>query len=278
MNGPGRFVTFCAIMLCAAGAAHAQATLQPTPAPLVTAESEQWYQSGEPLMYSGNVYYPAGPQVHFNGNEMVRSGYYKGVPVYSKTTIEPFSILFVPLAGGVLQPYERRRAGELAGTTGSSAPSFPVASPAEIATGMMTTTPVLQAAMPPTLGSPILFDQAPERASAAPVAPIPSQPVGTSGRLTAVRSPMGPSARVVPARAPRPVARRPEAANGVFIEFNDARWFSSGPATLFDARNFTRVGELRGLPVYTARGREATIFVPVAEGLDLVAPYSKRGK
>jgi hypothetical protein len=64
----------------------------------------------------------------------------------------------------------------------------------------------------------------------------------------------------------------------VFIEFNGARWFSSGPATLFDPRNFTRVGELRGLPVYTARGRGATIFVPVAEGLDLVAPYSKRGK
>jgi hypothetical protein len=277
MNGPARPVILCAILLCAASAAHAQATLQPAPSPLVTAESEQWYQSGEPLMYAGNLYYPAGAQLHFNGNEMVRTGFYKGVPLYSKTTIEPFSIVFVPLAGGLMQPYERRRTGEIAGTTGSSAPSFPVASPAEIAPGMVTAAPIPQAAMPPILASPIVFDQAVMRPSAAS-GPVLSMPVSTSRRVTRVASPVGRSGRVAPASARRPAARRPQAANGVFIEFDDARWFSSGPARLFDAKIFTRVGELRGLPVYTERGRGATIFVPVAEGLELVAPYSKRAK
>lgn len=271
MNGPARLVISCAIVLCAARVAQAQMTLQPTPQPSVTAESEQWYQNAEPVMFAGNMYYRAGPQVHFNGNEMVRSGSFEGVPLYSRTTVEPFSIVYVPLSGGLMQPYERRRTGEMAGTSGSSAPSFPVTSPAEIAPGMVTASPVLQAAAPPMLGSPIVFDNTPARQTAVLVAPMaaPPQAVGTSGRAPL---PVGTSGRVAPA----PAARRPQAANGIFIEFNDARWFSSGPPALFDAKIFERVGELRGLPVYTARGRRATIFVPVAEGLDLLAPYSKR--
>ena len=33
----------------------------------------------------------------FNGNEMVRSGFYRGVPIYTRTTEEPYSKVFVPL-------------------------------------------------------------------------------------------------------------------------------------------------------------------------------------
>ena len=75
-----------------------------------------------------NFYYPAGPRVHFMPFEMVRSGDFLGIPLYSRTTIEPYSVVFIPVGGGMMQPYERRREGELAGTVGSSAPSFPVLS------------------------------------------------------------------------------------------------------------------------------------------------------
>src|SRR5688572_33397323 len=68
---------------------------------------------------------------------MVRVGHYNGVPLYADTTLEPHSIVFVPVGRGQMQPYERLRAGDLAGTSGSRLPSFPGRSdrlPREIAT------------------------------------------------------------------------------------------------------------------------------------------------
>src|SRR4030095_9199989 len=122
----------------------AQMMLRPTPFPVVTAENERWYLAGEPITSEGNIYYPTGAQVYFNPYEMVRSGYYRGIPLYSKTTLEPYSVVFVPIAGGLLQPYERRRDGDVAGTVGSTAPSFPVTRDVEGTTGLH------QAQGPPT--------------------------------------------------------------------------------------------------------------------------------
>jgi hypothetical protein len=270
MNGSARLVIFCVIGLCATGAAHAQPTRQPVPAPLVTADGKYWYHTGEPLVYAGTVYYPLGTQVLFNGNEMIRSGEYEGVPLYSATATDSLGIVFVPLSGGFMHPYQRR--GTL-GTTDSSAPLF--ALPAEAVRGMFVVVP--QAAMTSTLGSSVVFDRETVRPSAdlmvSAAAASPSR-----APMAASPSPMGVSGRVAPVPARKPVPRRPQAANGVFIEFDDARWFSSGRAILFDAKTFKQIGQLRDLPVYTASGRRATIFVPVAEGVDLVAPYTKRDK
>ena len=101
-------------------------------------------RAGEPIVFAGNYYYPAGPAIHFLANEMVPTGSYRGIQLYSRTTIEPYSVVFVPVAGGLMQPYERRRAGDLAGTTGSSVPSFPVEIPSAFGTP-----PVIQAQGPP---------------------------------------------------------------------------------------------------------------------------------
>ncbi len=277
MNGPARLVICSAIVLCAAGAAHAQTMLLPVPAPLVTAETEHWYQTAEPLEYAGSVYYPLGTPVPFNGNVMVRSGQYKGVPLYTAMATDLLGIVFVPLPGGFMHPYQRRIPEELVGTSGSTAPLFPVAIPAAIAPGMVAVVMFPEAAMTPTLGSPIAFDRAIARPSAA-LTMTAAAASPTRAPLAASASPVGASGRVAPVAARKVAARRPHAENGVFIEFDDARWFSSGPAVLFDARTFKRIGELHGLPVYTASGRRGTIFVSVAEGLDLVAPYSKRDK
>jgi hypothetical protein len=57
---------------------------------------------------------------------MVRSGYYNGVPLYSDTTIEAYSIVYVPVQRGRMRPYERLRQGALAGTVASRTSSFPV--------------------------------------------------------------------------------------------------------------------------------------------------------
>lgn len=223
----------------------------------MTAENEPWFHAAAPIMHAGNWYYPTGALTSFNGNEMIRSGHFQGVPLYSRKTIEPFSVVFVPLAGGWMQPYERRRAGELADTAGSGAPSFPVVRPSEQA-GMEF--PV-QAAAPPSYAG-----EAPDRIALAEVGTAVATPaVGTTGVDPA------------PMVGPLTTARRPEGLNGVYVEFGRRRYFADGPAVPFDAQVFTRIGEYHGFPVYRHRGQETTVYIPSLAGeRTVVAPYRVR--
>jgi hypothetical protein len=238
--------------------AGSQTLLQPTPVPVVTAENEPWFVSRVPLAVGGVLYFPAGPQVHFNRDEMVASGFYGRVPLYVQTTLEPRSVIFVPLSGGLMQPYERRRAGELAGTEGSRPPSFPVENAAE-SFGREPRT--LQAPRPPISGVAVTIGTpAPTYATAPP--PMPAPVVGTTGRVDAVR------------RQPLASASRPQGLNGIFINYSDRRWFNSSEAVPFDA-TFKRIGTYGTLPVYSRPESPDTIFVPVSEGASaLVVPYS----
>jgi hypothetical protein len=262
MNGPARLLFASAILMSAANTSWGQVNLQPTPAPVVTAEHETWYQSGEPVAFSGHLYYPAGPAIHFLANEMVRSGFYRGVPLYSRTTIEPYSVVFVPVGRGMMQPYERRRDGDLAGTTGSAPPALPSSAGATAPTSMA----IPQAAAPPVLAAPVLADE-PAAAPSAPAASArtaPSSPraAGTPGRATSASR--------------RPTRVRPGAANGIYVEFDNARWFSIGPPVSLDVRTLTRIGDSHGFPVYAARRGDSTIYVPIAQGVDTFVPYAKR--
>ena len=57
--------------------AVAQVNSRPTDPPIVSAENDA-YRLGEPVVVSGEFYYPAGPITFFNGNVMVRVGHYEG--------------------------------------------------------------------------------------------------------------------------------------------------------------------------------------------------------
>jgi hypothetical protein len=258
-------LVLCTVIALAASesAARAQIKLQPTPAPTVTAETENWYQTGEPIVFAGNYYYPAGPAIHFLANEMVPTGSYRGVQLYSRTTIEPYSIVFVPLAGGLMQPYERRRAGDLAGTTGSSVPSFPVEIPSAFGAP-----PPIQAAGPPFVETQMSNEYVARPQTALGVEPPlvsgapSSSSVGTIGRLSA---------------APRPKPVGPPSANGIFVEFDHARWYASAPPKDLDSASLRRIGEWHGFPVYATRSTgESTIYIPVTQGSDAYAAYSKK--
>jgi hypothetical protein len=244
MHGAARVVTAWGICIFTAGGARAQLTIQPTPPPAVTAENESWYLKGEPVPFAGDFYYPSGAQIHFNGNEMVRSAYYGGVPIYTRTTIEPYTLIFVPVAGGLMQPYERRpdRSMSQAGP------------------------PMAQAAAPPGFGPPVVLEStAPEPAPAYLPSDVP-EAVGTAGRARAVLPSM-------------PVRFRPQSPNGIFVEFDGARWFSSGQSVPLDTLRLTKIGESHGFPVYADRAHDgSTIYVPIARGVDVVAPYSKRAR
>jgi hypothetical protein len=263
-------IVIVALALSIAAPALAQISSRPTPPPTVTAENEAWYMSGEPIMFNGNVYYPSGPITHFLRNEMIRSGIYGNTPIYSRTTQEPWSIVYVPLAGGVVRPYERRRSGDLAGTVGSSVSSFPITLPAEEASA--TFVAAIRAPAPPT-GVPVgtVGVTPPSTVVAAPAAvaaPVPV-PVGTAGTV-AVSSP-------VPARTRVQTVRRPVGLNNVFIDLDGARWFAAGPAVEFSSQRFARAGEYRGFPVYKENPGSDVIYLSLIPGAPgLVTPYKRR--
>ena len=98
-----------------------------TPPPTVNAASADWQIHSDPIVVSGIVYYPTRGFRMFDGQVMAQVGLFDRVPVYADTTLEPYSVMYVPIGGARMREYERRRDGELAGTTGSRTPSFPVA-------------------------------------------------------------------------------------------------------------------------------------------------------
>jgi hypothetical protein len=235
---------FIAIALLTAASASAQVQSRPTDPPIVTAENESWYRLGEPLQFAGDLFYRAGAKVFFNGNTMVRTGHYNGVPLYADTTIEPYSIVYVPIGRGLLQPYERPRRGDLAGTTGSRTPSFPV---------QLTPSAggVLEAATSPTtLPQPIGAISAFTPESPAPDAPqSDTQPIVT--------------------------LLRPENNDGVWVRFAGSKWISAGPAVPLRATEFQLAGDYAGFPVFTRQNiKEDVIYIPSRAGL--VAPYRRK--
>jgi hypothetical protein len=242
----------------------AQISMQPAEPPAITAENRDWYLSGDPIAYGGGVFHPSGPIIHFSRGEMVPNGYFEDVPIYIRTTEEPRSKIYVPLAGGVMRPYERRRSGELAGTVGSSAPGFPVSLPQQNAQPPSSTGFVR---VPMDIGRAVGtsgFANAIASGSARP-----PEPIGTGGALSIAPSPP------VPTRIQ--TVQRPVGLNSVYLEFDKARWFAAGPTVEFSNDRFTRIGEHRGFPVYAERGRADVIYIALVPGTPgLVSPYKRR--
>jgi hypothetical protein len=267
------FKTTAVLVLLAAAPAAAQIQSRPTDPPLVTAVNESWYQLREPIQFAGDLYYPAGPSVFFNGNVMVRTGHYNGVPLYADTTLEPYSVVLVPVSRGVMQPYERLRSGDLAGTTGSRAPSFPVRTDAEQS---MARAPSAPTAAPRSMGAiGVASDAAIVGA------------VGTTGRNETIGDRRATSSDEGAARpvgtagfssgtstgrsAPMVTLRRPDGNDGVWVQFAGEKWVSAGAAVPMNSATFRIVGQYAGFPVFARQDREETIYLPTRAGL--VAPY-----
>lgn len=264
------------VLACLPASAAGQMIYQPQPAPLVTAESETWFTLGEPITFNGHFYYPAGARVFFDGYRMVRTGSYRGVPLYADTTLEPYSKVFVPLSGGQLQPYERRRDGDLAGSVGSQAPSFPVTTAGEAhttVTGDRRTLP--QAPGPPVFNQPADLELEARMADAARAA-APSHGRTLDARPAAA---VGTSGIPEPPRDVVEAGAKPRGLNEIFVTYQGYRWRSAGMALRFSEERFERVGESRGFPVYVDRGRGPDaniIYLPTRAGL--VAPFERAGR
>ncbi|MFN8063986.1 MAG: hypothetical protein U0P82_04255 [Vicinamibacterales bacterium] len=266
-----------ALALAVPGLAAAQVYRHETPPPLVTAATADWQVAGEPIFYAGNFYYPAGATVFFDGKTMVRTGVYEGVPLYADVTLEPFSIVFVPVRDGVMQPYERRREGELAGTVGSRVPSFPIERDVEVsARGGVS------AVFEPGLTGVTTGIFAPRYARRVRPAPTTAQRRAADEPFTAVGAVMvGPSSA-----AARPgvlhlgngalSAPAAQADTGVWIAFEGARWFADGAAVPFNPARFESAGTYRGFPVFRERGTSASRLYVTTVANGPLAPFVRR--
>jgi hypothetical protein len=166
-----------------------------------------------------------------------------------------------------MKPYERRRTGDLAGTVGSTAPSFPIVLTAEATSQAVAgdLQPALSAPLPIPVGT--AGDAAPAAPPAGPAA-APA-PTGTSGVMS--HSPV----RAVPTWMR--TAKQPVGLNGVFVDFQDVRWFAGGPTVAYTPARFTRIGEHRGFDVYQEGGRPDTIYLSLLDGApELLTPYTRR--
>src|SRR5947209_7898033 len=104
---------------------NAQAYAFGSPVPEVTAASAAWQVNDSAIIVSGLVYYPTRAFRIFDPSLMMQQGVYQGVPIYADVTLQPFSVVYVPITRSTMRAYERKREGDLAGTTGSRTPSFP---------------------------------------------------------------------------------------------------------------------------------------------------------
>jgi hypothetical protein len=245
--------TLVAVLVAFESPAWAQLQSRPADPPLVTAANESWYLLREPVQFAGDLYYPAGPAVFFNGNTMVRSGHYNGVPLYTDTTVEPFSILLVPITRGLLQPYTRPRPAAPAILMAAVAPTAPPLSPGAISVYTPDTLRTVGAG-PVGAGAQAVAVRA--------VSPPLTDVVGTTGFTAPLRQTTVPVVSM----------RRPESNDGVWIMFGGEKWVSAGAAMSLDAADVVRVGEYAGFPVFARRDfTQEVIYLPSRAGL--MAPY-----
>jgi len=229
-----------------------------TAPPIIVADIESWFLDGTAIQFQGDDYYPAGAEVFFNANQMVRSGDFEGIPLYTDTTLEPYSIVYVPLSRGLMKPYEKRRQGSAASTTGSRAPSFPVSV-------APTSSAPIEAPAPPT-APPLLVDGAAAITTTAPTATAGTRvprSVATGGALPVIPRPT--AVATIPA---------PRSNEGVWLSYLGETWFSSGAAVSL-TNDFRVVGTYAGFPVFARRGStEQVIYLPSLDGM--IAPYRVR--
>ena len=265
-------LAIAAILTVTPSAAGAQIMWQPASPPAVTAENTSWFIAGEPVVWNGALYYPVGTPRALNRYQMVRSGSYKGIALYTDPMLEPNSTVFVPLAGERVQAYERPGAGMLAGTQGrpsllpTDIDAFGNPGVPQAGAGPAMAPPYDPATVPlPVVivtNPPAMVTNPPAMAAPAPAA-APT-PVGTSGRSVVAAAPARPVTTIVP----------PTGANTIWIEYDGSRWYAAKQSIQYNATLLNEVGTYRGWTVYSPKNDPSIIYIPSTPGR--LAAYKRR--
>jgi len=241
------FLIVCAVLMPQVGSAQVSPQQN---YPVITDPATASRQAtGEPIYFDGQFYYPSGPITFFDPNVMVRTGTYQGIAVFSNSIQEPWSIIYLPIGGTSLRPYERVRNGELGGTTGSRTPSFPVQPPVN--------SPWLSA-----IGGPIMSTVG------SPAYEGPAAPAAAAAAAPAAEPPRHVSIMTIPA---------PAGDSGLWVEYNGTRWYHEGDSVTLDKDHFDQIGNYKGFTVYQEKGADGrTIFVPTQRDGTTLVRYIKR--
>jgi hypothetical protein len=241
--------------------------------PEASAAAAEWQVDSAPIVVNGVEYFATRAFRLFDAGVMAQAGVYMGVPVYADVTLEPYSIVYVPVSRSNMRVYERRRDGALAGTTGSRTPSFPV----EIASDTVRANQAANALAPGTNAAAFAQQPSPSDVEAAD-----ARAAGTRGSAV---PPAASTSGLMASDVPRPGRTRietvpavtPSGAHGVWLQFNGERWYADGAAVRFSPDRFEPIGEYHGFPVY--RDKQGTtpngIWVSVVKN-GPVAPYTRR--
>ncbi len=215
-----------------------------TPAPEVTAATAAWQVNNDPIVVSGLQYIATREFRMFDGQVMAQIDVYQRIPIYADTTLEPFTIVYVPVTRDRMRAYER-------------APIDTI----HIASGRGTTLISTATSIAPARTAPAAVEEE---------APT----VGTTGTTVSTRredvSPRSRGRRTTVESIPGP-----HGPNGVWVEFNGARWYSAGPATSYTRGRFTLVGSYHGFPVYRDNSSSDKIWIASVNGGPL-APYRRQ--
>lgn len=255
-------VVLCAAMLVARDGAT-QGYQQTTTAPRVPVARAAWQVFREPIVYAGGFYEPVATTVLFDGNLMEQTGIYRSVPVYQDVTIAPNAVLYLPVGLNLVRPYERRRAGDLAGTAAAATPSYPF--PGESQAFPRSSQARGDRALSPR--RPSFPDGGVDRCRT----PAECTPA-TDGYPSAAGLSVSDFEPTTVQSIPGP---QPSADDGVWIEFEGARWYLDGRSVSFDPARFTPSGNYRGFPVYRDNTGGDRLFVTVVADGPL-APFSRR--
>jgi len=232
---PQILATVALVLVAAAGASGQN--YQPTPVPRTGAIGRAWYRDADPLFFAGDLYYPAGPTVYFNGDTMVPTGTYDGVMLYTDATIEPYTVVLVPVTNRLMRRYER----------------------------------VLEGHLPSRRANRSYYPNEYEESEAPAEEAQPQEP-GYGYERGGV--PPTPQAAEVPLE-PFLVetARKPLDNLGIWVSFQGYRWRHAGEAVPLDPGKMPTVGDYFGVHVYADPRTPYVIYIP-SRG-NLVAPFRR---
>ena len=178
-----------------------------------------------------------------------------------------------------MQPYERVREGELAGTVGSRTPSFPVDLAIEQPDDLQMM--FARSFASDDVRSRSGFGRRSLRSDGRRVAAATPSATNAPSELAAVgvemfMPPTRQGTFLGPVFGNGSLTSSPAGTTSVWVEFEHVQWFSAGPAEVLNTARYSQVGELHGFPVYRDPAAPGDrIYVRVTAG-GLVAPYQRR--
>jgi len=209
----------------------------------------------EPVLVNGLYFYPTREFRIFDASVMTQVASAQRSPVYVDSTLEANTVVYVSAGGKTMRAYRVGQPGPSVPATAVSPSPLP---PAPVAT-----------ALAPVVSTEGAVGTA---GSTVPAVVGTGSSVAVTNRRTTARSA---ASRVKPPTVLTTLA--PQGNQGIWIEYEGARYFADGAAAVFSPDRFTKIGERSGFPVYRAAddSNKDRIWVSVATD-GPVAPYVKR--